>query len=97
MAETFFSLLTSVGAARLSNALALNQTVNITELAVGDGEAGAYYTPTEAQTTLKNEVYRGVINNKYQDTNNANWAVFELAIPADTVAFTICRGVIHSA
>ena len=89
MAETFFSLLTSVGAARLSNALALNQTVNITELAVGDGEAGAYYTPTEAQTALKNEVYRGAINNKYQDTNNANWAVFELAIPADTVAFTI--------
>ncbi len=87
--ELFFSLLTTTGAARLTNAVALDQSVDITKLAVGDGEAGAYYTPTEAQTALKNEVYRGTINNKYVHPTNANWVVFELAIPADEGPFTV--------
>lgn len=87
--EQFFSLLTTVGAARLANAVALDTSVAITELAVGDGEAEAYYTPTEEQTALKNEVFRGTINNKYVHADNANWVVFELAIPAAEGPFTI--------
>jgi len=88
-AEQFFSLLTTVGQAQLSNAMALNTSINVVEMAVGDGENGAYYTPTESQTALKNELYRGTLNNKYQHATNANWVVFEFAIPAETDAMTI--------
>lgn len=87
--EQFFSLLTTTGAAQLSNAVALAQTVDITEMAVGSGEADAYYTPTEAQTALETEVFRGAVNNKYVHADNANWVVFELAIPAVEGPFTV--------
>lgn len=87
--EQFFSLLTDIGAAQLTNAVALAQTIDITEMAVGSGEADAYYEPTEAQAALKTEVFRGPINNRYVHPDNANWVVFELAIPAVEGPFTV--------
>jgi len=96
--ETFGSIITDVGTAQLSNAMALGQVVNITDIAVGDGDLGAYYTPTVAQTSLKNEMYRGTINNRYIHPQNPNVVVFELAIPVATGPFTLREvGVFDSA
>lgn len=80
---SFYTLLTTIGAARLANAQATSTTVDLVELAVGDGEAGAAYNPTEAQTELKNEVWRGDINQIYVHAENANWIVIEAVVPEE--------------
>ena len=89
MPESFYTLLTTVGAAQISNAIALGEQVNLTELAVGDGLNGAYYDPDESQTALENEVWRGAINNLEVDANNPNWIIIEAVIPADSPACTV--------
>jgi hypothetical protein len=80
----FYTILTSTGRAKLANAQVTGVPVSLTHMAVGDGENGAYYLPSEAQTTLKHEVWRGAINSLYVDPQNPNWIVAELVIP-DTV------------
>lgn len=83
MANEFFTILTSVGRNKLANATATGTPLVMTQMAVGDGDNGAYYNPTEAQPALKHEVWRGTINHLYVDPNNANWIVAELVIPDD--------------
>ena len=61
--ENFYTLITSVGKAKLSNASLLGENVNLTEIVLGDGN-GSYYEINEDQTSLRNEVYRGNIDNK---------------------------------
>ena len=80
---SFYTLLTTIGAARLANAQATSTTVDLVELAVGDGEDGAAYNPTEAQTELMNEVWRGDINQIYVHAENANWIVIEAVVPEE--------------
>lgn len=89
MANEFFTILTAVGRAKLANATATGAPLTITHMAVGDGLAGAYYSPTEAQTTLKNEVWRGAINHLAIDATNPNWIVAELVIPDDVGGFYV--------
>ncbi|CBJ43028.1 phage tail protein [Ralstonia solanacearum] len=81
MANEFFTILTAVGRNKLANAVATSTPLVLTQMAVGDGDNGAYYNPTEAQAALKHEVWRGAINHLYVDPNNANWIVAELVIP----------------
>ncbi|MFZ5659206.1 MAG: phage tail protein [Pseudomonadota bacterium] len=80
----FYTILTSTGRAKLANAQVTGVPVSLTHMAVGDGENGAYYLPSEGQTTLKHEVWRGAINSLYVDPQNPNWIVAELVLP-DTV------------
>jgi len=77
----YYTLLTTIGAAQLVNAQALSVPLNLTEIAAGDGLAGAVYDPIESQAALKNEVWRGAINTIYQHADNANWLVIEGIIP----------------
>lgn len=63
----YYSLVTEIGAAQLTNALALGSTVRLTHFAVGLGDTtnapeGEEYDPLENQTALKNEQYRAPIN-----------------------------------
>ncbi|MGV2287269.1 phage tail protein [Trinickia sp. YCB016] len=81
MSSEFFTILTTAGRNKLANAAATNTPLALTQMAVGDGDKGAYYTPAEAQTTLKHEVWRGPINNLYVDPKNANQIVANLVIP----------------
>lgn len=86
--ENFYTLITSIGKAKLSNASLLGENVNLTEIVLGDGN-GSYYEINEDQTSLRNEVYRGNINSIKQDENNANWVVVESIIPSEVGGFTI--------
>ena len=88
MAEQFYTILTNIGKAKIANATALQTKLNITKLAVGDGN-GAYYSPTESQTTLVNEVWRNNISSITIDENNPNWILIEAIIPATDGGFTI--------
>lgn len=84
----FYTLLTNTGLAKITNAQASGTTVNLTQLAVGDG-GGQYYDPTETQTALVNEVWRGILNQVKVDEDNENWLIIETAIPAANGGFTI--------
>ncbi len=88
MAENFYTILTNVGKAKLANAQALGTTVQFSSIAVGDG-SGNYYDPIESQTALKNEVWRGAINQIKTDEANPNWIVVEVVIPTTTGGFTV--------
>ena len=78
----YYTLLTTTGAAQLANAQATGTTVAIKYLAVGDGN-GTAYDPSENQTALVNEVWRGQINQVVVDADNANWLVIEGIVPED--------------
>ncbi|HFJ0181326.1 TPA: phage tail protein [Escherichia coli] len=82
MATKYYAVLTNVGAAKLANATALGVQVEITQMAVGDGN-GALPTPNPAQTALVHELRRAPLNTLSIDPNNANQIIAEQVIPED--------------
>ena len=84
MANEFFTLLTASGKAKLAAAQANGAPLQISQMAVGDGDNGGYYTPSESQTALKHETWRGALNHLAVDPNNPSWVVAEAVLP-DTV------------
>jgi len=84
----FRTLLTDIGQSKLANAVALGQTIEITELAVGDGN-GSSPTPETSRTALVNEVRRAPINLSEIDDQNPNWIVVEQVLPPDVGGWTI--------
>lgn len=88
MAQNFYSILTTIGKAKLANAYALGTKLNLKTLAAGDG-SGTYYEPTENQTSLKNQVWSGNINAINVDDENPNWIVISAVIPTTVGGFTI--------
>lgn len=89
MAQNFYCILTSIGKAKMANAYALGNKVNLTTFAVGSGQSDAYYEPTESQTALKNQVWSGNINSINVDSTNTNWIVISAIIPTTDGGFTI--------
>jgi phage-related tail fiber protein len=88
MAENFYSILTAVGLAKIANAQVSGNKVDLTQIAVGDG-GGTYYNPTQSDTHLKNEVWRGNIGSVEIDPENPNWIVIESYIPSTVGGFTV--------
>jgi len=82
VATKYYAVLTNVGAAKLANATALGVQVEITQMAVGDGN-GALPTPNPAQTALVHELRRAPLNTLSIDPNNANQIIAEQVIPED--------------
>ncbi|EIF8359007.1 phage tail protein [Salmonella enterica subsp. enterica serovar Bovismorbificans] len=82
MATKYYAVLTNVGAEKLANATALGAQVEITKMAVGDGN-GALPTPSPAQTALVHELRRAPLNSLSIDPNNANQIIAEQVIPED--------------
>jgi phage-related tail fiber protein len=88
MPTAFYTLLTNIGAADLTNAQAFGYHIPLTHLAVGDG-GGAPVLPTESRTALVNERFRVGINSISVSTENPNWLVVEAVIPANVGGFSI--------
>ncbi|EFB7180085.1 TPA: phage tail protein [Escherichia coli] len=82
MATKYYAVLTNLGAEKLANATALGAQVEITQMAVGDGN-GALPTPNPAQTALVHELRRAPLNTLSIDPNNANQIIAEQVIPED--------------
>lgn len=82
MATKYYAVLTNVGAAKLAKATALGAQVEITQMAVGDGN-GVLPTPNPAQTALVHELRRKPLNSLSIDPNNANQIIAEQVIPED--------------
>ncbi|MFG9064122.1 phage tail protein [Pseudomonas aeruginosa] len=80
MSQTYFALLTAVGEAKLANAAAFGTQLQISRMAVGDGN-GNLPVPSRTQTALINERYRADLNELKVDPNNASQIIAELVIP----------------
>lgn len=83
MSQTYYAILTAVGEAKLANATALGTPLQISRMAVGDGN-GVLPTPNRDQTTLIGEQYRADLNTLQPDPANASQVIAELVIPETT-------------
>lgn len=84
----FFTVLTTIGEAKLANATALGETVKFEKLAIGDGN-GELPVPNQNQTALINEVRRYPLNSVETDPENPNWIICEQIIPENVGGWTI--------
>lgn len=84
----FFTILTNIGQAKLANALALGQQIQMTEMALGDG-GGNPTTPTQTQTGLARQVYRAQLNQLSVDATNPNYVIAELVVPSNQGGWTV--------
>ena len=71
MATTYGTVITNAGAALIAECILNGTKLPITEAAVGDGN-GEPYSPTPAQTELKNEKWRGEIVSATISTTTEN-------------------------
>ncbi|MDE1190152.1 MAG: phage tail protein [Pantoea sp.] len=88
MTQTYYAIVTNLGAAKIANAAALGTKLNITQMAVGDGN-GVLPTPTATQTALVHEVRRAAINTLSIDKDNTSQMVAEQIIPETEGGFWI--------
>lgn len=82
MSQTYYAILTAIGEAKLANAAALGTTLQLTQMAVGDG-GGATPQPSRTQTSLVGEKRRGPLNRLSIDPANASQIIAEHIIPED--------------
>lgn len=85
---SYYTVLTTVGEQKIAAALAAGNTVNIAELALGDG-AGAPVTPVENRAALVREVNRGPVGSLTQDPSNPSYLTAQRVIPPDVGGWTI--------
>lgn len=86
--STYYVILTDLGQASLTQAMGLGQTLDLTHIALGDGN-GVVPTPTEADAALVNEVHRRGITSLTVDPVNPNWLIIEAVLPTDIGGWTI--------
>ena len=87
MAE-FRTIHTTYGLTAMAQAEATGTPINITHIAVGDGN-GNDVTPSEAQTRLVRELFRAAPNRVYQDPTTPNRFTAEMVIPATEGGFVL--------
>lgn len=88
MTQTFFTLITDIGQARLAEAAATGSSLNIEQMAVGDGN-GTVPVPIPTQTRLVNERYRARINSLSLDPKHLNRIIIEMVLPETVGGFWV--------
>ncbi|VVP01432.1 hypothetical protein PS862_02868 [Pseudomonas fluorescens] len=77
----FKTLHTLYGLTKLATAQLTGTPINLTHMAVGDGNGGPT-TPAETDTQLQRERYRAPVNRVYQSPDNPTRFTAELVLPA---------------
>ncbi|HZH44259.1 MAG TPA: phage tail protein [Lysobacter sp.] len=85
---SYYSVLTTIGEQKLATAIAEGTTVNITEMALGDG-GGAPVTPVENRAALVREVNRGPVGSLTQDPVNPSYLTAQRVIAPNVGGWTI--------
>ncbi|MEH8044246.1 phage tail protein [Gallibacterium anatis] len=88
MAKQYYSVLTDYGTQMIASAIARKQPLQITQMAVGDGE-GRTPTPDSRKTGLVREMHRADISAISVDPRNDKQIIFELTIPENVGGFWI--------
>ncbi|WP_419768587.1 phage tail protein [Arcobacter sp.] len=84
----YFTVLTNIGAQKIAAATAANSTINLSEIAVGDGN-GVVPVPDISQEALVNEKFRAPLSELTQDEVNKNHFIARSLVPADNGNFWI--------
>lgn len=82
------AILTTLGLAKIADAVANNTSVNITTGKIGDGNGNAV-TPNPSWTNLTRVVYTAALNRVDIDPANNTRVLAELVIPANTGGWTV--------
>ena len=82
MSAPYFAILTAIGEAKLANATILGTTLQLTHLAVGDGN-GIVPVPDRTQRGLANEQRRAPLNTLKVDPHNPNQIIAEQVLPEE--------------
>lgn len=85
---SFKTIHTNYGLTKLAAAEAAGTHINLTQMAVGDGN-GNPTTPSQSQTALVRELYRHAVNRVYQDPDDPLLFTAELIVPAATGGFVV--------
>ena len=85
----FHMKLTAAGAAKMAAAQAGGAAVNLTHVAVGDGNGQAVGIPTGSETALRREVYRDQIAALYTNPNDATIFMVEMTIPTTAGGWSV--------
>ncbi len=85
---SFYTILTSVGQAKVANAVALGQKVNLSTLAVGDAN-GVTPQPDASAKALVHERRRAPLNRVEVDKDNPNFIVCEQVLPPEVGGWEI--------
>ncbi len=86
--KKFGTIVTDVGTMRTREAVLEGKKINLTTLAVGDGD-GAYYVPSADMQGLKNETWRGDVSSVTVNPDSPNMIDVVAVIPSDVGGFTI--------
>lgn len=84
----YYSLLTDVGLAKVTNAYVQGKKVELKTLVVGDG-GGTYYQPTSGMTELKNQVWAGNVTQYAVSDSDPRLCGVGGLLPTDVGGFTI--------
>ncbi len=88
--QNFKSIHTTYGLQRMAAAEATGAAINITEIAVGDGNGNPIDVDLRIDAPgLVRERFRGPVNRVYQDPERQNKYTAELVIPASAAGFTL--------
>lgn len=82
------TIFTNYGRAKIANANATGEPLNLTHMAVGDGD-GAAVEPSEEQTALVNEIFRVELSALYQDAEDPTKFIAEAHVPNTEGGFTV--------
>ncbi len=86
--QKYYTIVTDLGTELIAKAAEAGEKVNITNIAVGDGN-GAFYQPTSDMTTLKREIWRGEIQSYERDSLAKNIIKVSGVIPKDIGHFVL--------
>jgi hypothetical protein len=89
MPQAFYTLITQIGLAKLTNAQALGHTISLQQIAVGSGDNDAPYSPTIDQIALKGETWRNGIVQIIPDDNDPTRFEVEGIIPQAEGGWTL--------
>ncbi len=81
--------LTALGTAKIAAATAGLGAVNLTQMAVGDGNGNPVAPPTGYETALVREVFRSNINSLAVNRNDASVMLAEMLIPSEIGGFAV--------
>lgn len=85
---SFKTIHTTAGLSAMAQAEASGTPINLTHMAVGDGNGNAV-TPLETQANLVREIYRHTVNRVFQDPDTPTRFTAELVIPATEGGFVL--------
>lgn len=85
---TFYTLVTVAGRGKLVNALATGTPLQISQMAIGDGN-GNPVTVTDTRTALVRETFRASLNSLRVDPSNPNYLVAELVVPMESGGYVV--------